>query len=592
MEKVKIFLDNQSKVLKILQKNENLKSLREKLGINFQVDTVFTSDEAEIDPNEEKDFTIEDIIKDNIIYMKTKKLEKNKNEIEVDIQINNVFSQKKNMDKSIKLNEVRRILNGKMSKDSVFIMEDGAKIEPTDEKDFILSDVLEGNQLKISEESAPSPAIGEINNKTNDSSEKESKMIKEEKVSVDFYIDDELKYSKKLINTTQLNDVRDILIKKINKNNVFLNINGEIITNDDEKNIQIYKIIKDNKVYLKTIKENNNKSEGNKKFDIYINGKLIYSKKLNENDTLNKIREQIKKKLPNDTHFILKNGIEVDSGDEEDYELSEILENNKINMKSSNEISKTLTEKNNDNITPENNSNEKNDNNPPNKPVEGSILIKKDGELEIYQYPYKSIIFTEEEEKKAIRLMVIGPTGSGKTTLLNSYINYLMGIQYNDNFRYKIIHEDFGTNQDTSQTSDVIEYYIKAKNGRLYQIIDTPGFGDTAGIKKDIEITNKITDFFLYRINTINAVCLVTKSSENRLSATQSYIFNCIFDLFGEDTKKLFIAMLTFSDGEEANALSFLQSDKCLFSKMIECDNQEWYFKFNNSAILKRNKKD
>ena len=167
-----------------------------------------------------------------------------------------------------------------------------------------------------------------------------------------------------------------------------------------------------------------------------------------------------------------------------------------------------------------------------------------------------------------------------------------MGIQYNDNFRYKIIHEDFGTNQDTSLTSDVIEYYIKAKNGRLYQIIDTPGFGDTAGIKKDMEITNKITDFFLYRINTINAVCLVTKSPENRLSATQSYIFDCIFDLFGEDTKKLFIAMLTFSDGGEANALSFLQSDKCLFSKMIECDNQEWYFKFNNSAILKRNKKD
>ena len=33
---------------------------------------------------------------------------------------------------------------------------------------------------------------------------------------------------------------------------------------------------------------------------------------------------------------MLKNGIEVDSGDEEDYELSEILENNKINMKSSN----------------------------------------------------------------------------------------------------------------------------------------------------------------------------------------------------------------------------------------------------------------
>ena len=137
---------------------------------------------------------------------------------------------------------------------------------------------------------------------------------------------------------------------------------------------------------------------------------------------------------------MLKNGIEVDSGDEEDYELSEILENNKINMKSSNEISKILTEKNNDNINPENNSNEKNDNNSHSKPVEGSILIKKDGELEIYQYPYNSIIIT-------------------------------MGIQYNDNFRYKIIHEDFGTNQNTSQTSDVIEYYIKEKMGDYIKLL-------------------------------------------------------------------------------------------------------------------------
>ena len=37
--------------------------------------------------------------------------------------------------------------------------------------------------------------------------------------------------------------------------------------------------------------------------------------------------------------------------------------------------------------------------------------------------------------------MVIGPTGSGKTTLLNSYINYLMEVNYTDTFRYIIINE-------------------------------------------------------------------------------------------------------------------------------------------------------
>lgn len=90
--------------------------------------------------------------------------------------------------------------------------------------------------------------------------------------------------------------------------------------------------------------------------------------------------------------------------------------------------------------------------------------------------------------------MVVGQTGSGKTTLLNSFINYLLGIQFEDTFRYKIIHEDFGPNrkQDESQTSEVINYCIKANNGfPPIVIIDTPGFGDTRGIKQDIKIQNK-----------------------------------------------------------------------------------------------------
>jgi ABC-type lipoprotein export system ATPase subunit len=37
--------------------------------------------------------------------------------------------------------------------------------------------------------------------------------------------------------------------------------------------------------------------------------------------------------------------------------------------------------------------------------------------------------------------MVIGETGTGKTTLLNCYLNYLLGIEISDKFRYKLICE-------------------------------------------------------------------------------------------------------------------------------------------------------
>ena len=120
-----------------------------------------------------------------------------------------------------------------------------------------------------------------------------------------------------------------------------------------------------------------------------------------------------------------------------------------------------------------------------NVPLEGSKLINKIGDLEIYLYP--SVTFSPSEESKAISFMVVGQTGCGKTTLLNSFINYLLGIEIEDNFRYKIIHENFGTSQSVSQTSEVSVYNIKSINGfPPIQIIDTPGFGDTKGIKQDM----------------------------------------------------------------------------------------------------------
>ena len=81
--------------------------------------------------------------------------------------------------------------------------------------------------------------------------------------------------------------------------------------------------------------------------------------------------------------------------------------------------------------------------------------------------------------RKSEFVSILGPSGSGKTTLLNSYVNYLMGIKFIDDFRYKIIIEETKKNQTHSQTSTVTKYNIRAKDGKLFQIIDTPGFGDT-----------------------------------------------------------------------------------------------------------------
>ncbi len=94
-----------------------------------------------------------------------------------------------------------------------------------------------------------------------------------------------------------------------------------------------------------------------------------------------------------------------------------------------------------------------------------------------------------------------------------------MGVKFTDSFRYCLVVED-GKPSHHSQTSEVTAYYLPAEgtNGPL-AIIDTPGFGDTSGINVDVQIMQKIEDYFKNEMDTISAVCFVVKGSETRLTA-------------------------------------------------------------------------
>lgn len=68
-----------------------------------------------------------------------------------------------------------------------------------------------------------------------------------------------------------------------------------------------------------------------------------------------------------------------------------------------------------------------------------------------------------------------------------------------------------------------------------------------------------------------------------RLTTNQKYVFNSIFDLFGDDVKENFICMLTFCDGAKPVIIESLQSKKFMFSEIIPYIENPWYYTFNNS---------
>ena len=188
-------------------------------------------------------------------------------------------------------------------------------------------------------------------------------------------------------------------------------------------------------------------------------------------------------------------------------------------------------------------------------------------------------------------LMLVGATGSGKTTLINGLFNFLLGVKWKDSFRFRLVDETEqvkGKTQAGSQTSWITSYTIHHCPGLAvdyrFTIIDTPGFGDTQGIKRDKQITDQIRKFFSQigdvGIDHIDAVGFVVQAALPRLTATQTYIFDSVLSLFGKDIADNIFMFVTFADGQKPEALAALESAKIPYKV---------YLKFNNSALFADN---
>ena len=321
---------------------------------------------------------------------------------------------------------------------------------------------------------------------------------------------------------------------------------------------------------------------------IYLNDKLLLKKELQLDTPLNEIRNFLSDSIKTDFTFLNKGSQQIEKDEEEDYKLKMIIkkQTNQLFLSDNKSIS-NIIEANKDKIL---------------EPIEGSklLFIKKsendneerestNEELKIFKYP--QIFFSPSEVEKAYTFLVIGETGNGKTTIINSFLNVVMGITIDTDFRYVIIEED-DNSQIHSKTKDVNIYNIKGKDGSLFQIVDTPGYNDTKGMSQDKIISKKIFEAFQTQLTSINAICFVVKSDAFRLSPTQKYIFHSILDLFGEDVKENFIAMLTFCDGGNSLVINTLKNKESIYSKIIPHVKNPWYYKFNNSAFFSLKRKE
>uniref|UniRef100_A0A671NY11 AIG1-type G domain-containing protein n=1 Tax=Sinocyclocheilus anshuiensis TaxID=1608454 RepID=A0A671NY11_9TELE len=190
-------------------------------------------------------------------------------------------------------------------------------------------------------------------------------------------------------------------------------------------------------------------------------------------------------------------------------------------------------------------------------------------------------------------ILLVGETGVGKTTIINSMVNYLLGVKFEDEIWYEITEEAAG-DQSESQTSEITMYEVFPVKSRIsLTIIDTPGYGDTRGLDKDLEVAENLSALFQCNdgVCEVDAVCFVTQASKNRLSDRQHYIISSILSLFGKDIVNNIVFLITHSDGlPPTNVIGAIKKARipCRQDKSAE----PVYFLFNNRQAEGRHTKE
>lgn len=186
-------------------------------------------------------------------------------------------------------------------------------------------------------------------------------------------------------------------------------------------------------------------------------------------------------------------------------------------------------------------------------------------------------------------IMLTGARGSGKSTLIDGMINYILGVQWKDPFRFKCIRQDHSISKNhlLIQTSSVTAYTIRHRDGMAIPysitIIDTPGYVNKEDNKENMRKIQRFLTQKNIRIDQIHAICFVAASNDMGSMKMEPFILDSGLSLFAKDVKDNIRLLVTSAD------MSYPAVDTCSDAKCPVTSTGFTYNKFDNSVLYASN---